>query len=270
LLAEDHPDNQRLAMRLLEKWGHSVVLANTGRKALEALEKERFDLVLMDVQMPEMGGYEATQCIREKETFTGGHIPIVAMTAHALKGDREQCLQSGMDDYITKPIDPSKLFSVLENYLAVKEEQPISVIANEPKVELAALPPPEPEHSTVDEQEIWKRVGGDRELLQELVGMFIAETPSMVDAIRSSLNDHKAEDLERSAHRLKGAVSNWGAQSAVALSLKLEQTGRKLKAQGESATPDSFEEAKKDFELLEKELNRVNLALESLRQKEAA
>jgi two-component system sensor histidine kinase/response regulator len=117
LLAEDNPVNQRLAVRLLEKRGHSVVVAGNGREALEALEKQSFDLVFMDVQMPEMDGLEATAAIREKEKGSGVHRPIIALTAHAMKGDRERCLASGMDGYLTKPIRPQELDEILEQNL---------------------------------------------------------------------------------------------------------------------------------------------------------
>jgi PAS domain S-box-containing protein len=281
LLAEDHPVNQRLATRLLEKWGHSVVLANTGRKALEVMEKETFDLILMDVQMPEMGGYEATQHIREKEHGTGKRIPVIAMTAHALKGDRELCLQAGMDDYIAKPIDPDKFFAVLEKFVCLEQTQPPAITNDSPASSTTVPPKPQPQNlhavapgpneaSPVDEEEIWKRVGGDRELLLELAAMFTADTPAMIDSVRTSLNEKNAEDLERSAHRLKGAVSNWSATMAVELALSLEQTGRALKTQPPEMVADGFANAEKCFQLLEKELDRVNLALESLRRKEAA
>jgi two-component system sensor histidine kinase/response regulator len=118
LLAEDNLVNQRLAVRLLEKRGHYVAVAGNGREALTALEKERFDLVLMDVQMPEMDGFEATAAIREKEKSSRTHLPIVALTAHAMKGDREKCLAGGMDGYLTKPIRPQELDEMLQEYLA--------------------------------------------------------------------------------------------------------------------------------------------------------
>ena len=118
LLAEDNLVNQRLATRLLEKRGHHVVVAANGREALAALEKDIFDLVLMDMQMPEMDGFEATAAIRQKEKTDGGHLPIVALTAHAMKGDREKCLAAGMDGYLTKPLRPQELEEVLKPYLA--------------------------------------------------------------------------------------------------------------------------------------------------------
>jgi signal transduction histidine kinase/DNA-binding response OmpR family regulator len=123
LLAEDNVVNQKLALRLLEKRGYTVTVAPDGRAAVEALEKERFDLVLMDVQMPEMGGFEATGAIRAREKDEGGHIPIIALTAHAMKSDQERCLASGMDGYISKPIRSSELFSLIEKVLQAKRQQ---------------------------------------------------------------------------------------------------------------------------------------------------
>jgi two-component system sensor histidine kinase/response regulator len=116
LLAEDNIVNQRLAMRLLEKAGYRVTVANNGREALEELEREPFDLVVMDVQMPEMDGLEATAAIRSREKISGRHIPIIAMTAHALKGDEERCLQAGMDAYIAKPIRSAELLELVERH----------------------------------------------------------------------------------------------------------------------------------------------------------
>ena len=123
LLVEDNVVNQHLAVRLLEKHGHTVVVANNGREALAALAHEAFDLLLMDVQMPIMDGFEATAAIREKEKATGGHLPIVAMTAHAMRGDEERCRAAGMDDYISKPINSAELFVLLD-----KQSSPSSVI----------------------------------------------------------------------------------------------------------------------------------------------
>jgi signal transduction histidine kinase/CheY-like chemotaxis protein len=129
LLAEDNLVNQRLATRLIEKRGHCVVVANNGREALAALEKKRYDLVLMDVQMPEMDGIEATLALRERERGTGGHQPVIAMTAHAMKGDRERCLAAGMDGYLSKPINPQELDDLLQSYAAA---QPRIVTGVEP------------------------------------------------------------------------------------------------------------------------------------------
>lgn len=130
LLAEDNAVNQRLAVRLLEKRGHKVVVAGNGLEALAALKKESFDLVFMDVQMPEMDGYEATAAIREAERDSGRHQPVIALTAHAMKGDREKCLAAGMDGYLSKPIRPQELDEVLEEYLRNQQARmntPVSV-----------------------------------------------------------------------------------------------------------------------------------------------
>jgi CheY-like chemotaxis protein/anti-sigma regulatory factor (Ser/Thr protein kinase) len=118
LVAEDNAVNQRLATRLLEKRGHRVTVTANGREAVEAQANQTFDLVLMDVQMPEMDGFEATAAIREMERHNGAHLPIIALTAHAMKGDRERCLNAGMDGYLSKPIRPQELDEVLEKYLA--------------------------------------------------------------------------------------------------------------------------------------------------------
>ncbi len=118
LLAEDNSVNQTLALRLLEKRGYRVSVVDNGRAAVEALQRDRFDLVLMDIQMPDMNGFEATAEIREKEKASGSHMPIVAMTANAMKGDQEACLAAGMDGYVSKPIRSVELFATIENVLA--------------------------------------------------------------------------------------------------------------------------------------------------------
>ncbi|MGB9907832.1 MAG: response regulator [Candidatus Saccharicenans sp.] len=122
LLAEDNPVNQKVAIHLLQKKGHRVTVAENGRQVLEFLEKEKFDLVLMDVQMPEMDGFEATRQIRQQEKAGGEHLPIVAMTAHAMKGDREKCLEAGMDDYVAKPLYPEQLYRAIERAVARKQD----------------------------------------------------------------------------------------------------------------------------------------------------
>jgi CheY-like chemotaxis protein len=114
LVAEDTPFNQRFVMRLMERWGHAAVLAPDGRQAVAEFSRGAFDVVLMDVQMPEMDGFQATAAIRAKELRTGRHLPVVAMTAHAMAGDREKCLLAGMDDYVAKPLKPVDLFQTLE------------------------------------------------------------------------------------------------------------------------------------------------------------
>jgi CheY-like chemotaxis protein len=127
LLAEDNAVNQKVGVRLLEKQGHAVEVAANGALALEALTRDTFDLVLMDVQMPVMNGYDATQAIRAGERNTGRHLPVVALTAHAMKGDRETCLNAGMDDYLGKPIHPIELVAVLERWGRLRTRSPQSI-----------------------------------------------------------------------------------------------------------------------------------------------
>jgi CheY-like chemotaxis protein len=121
-VAEDNLVNQRLATRLLERRGHQVVVAENGRRALEALEKDSYDLVLMDVQMPEFDGMAATALIRKKERLGGKHQPIIALTAHAMKGDKERCLAAGMDGYLAKPIQAQELYNLLESMFHAEME----------------------------------------------------------------------------------------------------------------------------------------------------
>jgi two-component system, sensor histidine kinase and response regulator len=134
LLAEDNEVNQKLAVRLLEKRGHRVAVANNGREALEWFERETFDVALLDVQMPEMDGFEATAAIRKRELTTRQHLPVIAMTAFAMQGDRERCLASGMDGYIAKPIQPRRLFEVLDEMVASSEGQVETRLPGELKV----------------------------------------------------------------------------------------------------------------------------------------
>jgi len=125
LVAEDNAVNQKLAERLLQRRGHTVIVVDNGRKVLEALQQQSFDLILMDVQMPEINGFEATAAVREKERETGGHLPIIALTANAMKGDRERCLEVGMDGYVAKPIRAQELFEAIENIIPISRGRPM-------------------------------------------------------------------------------------------------------------------------------------------------
>ncbi len=238
LVAEDNPVNQQLAARLLEKRGHTVVLAGNGREALAALESQAFDLALMDVQMPEMDGLEATAAVREREKATGGHLPIVAMTAHAMKGDRERCLAAGMDGYLAKPIRAADFFAAIED--AVRAAP--SAAPDEP-----APPPAEVFHRA----EALARVGRDKELLREVAAVFLDNLPSVLSAIREAVARRDGKALESAAHTLKGAVSNFGAPAAVEAALAMETMGREgdLSRVGEA------------FAALEEEVERLRLAL---------
>jgi signal transduction histidine kinase/CheY-like chemotaxis protein/HPt (histidine-containing phosphotransfer) domain-containing protein len=205
LLAEDNAVNQRLAATLLQRRGHQVTIAVNGREALAALDRGCYDVVLMDVQMPEMGGFEATAAIREKERATGGHLPIVAMTAHAMKGDRERCLAAGMDEYLTKPLDSHRLCVTVERVAASPAD---------------ALLPPSVPVSVLD------RLGGDRQLLADISRIFLGDAPAHLQRIRTALDARDGEALRRAAHGLKGAAANFDAEAVVSAARTLEDIGR--------------------------------------------
>jgi len=211
LLAEDNVVNQRLAATLLERRGHKVAIAANGREALDALERDRFDVVLMDVQMPEMGGFEATAAVRERERTTAAHVPIIAMTAHAMKGDRERCLAAGMDDYLTKPLDSRTLCSLVERVADGRVES--SPVAD-------AVPPLE-----ISDQ-VLARVAGDRQLLAEISRLFVEDAPKYLARIREALDQRDSDALRRAAHALKGAAANFDAAAVVDAARALEDIGR--------------------------------------------
>jgi PAS domain S-box-containing protein len=210
LLAEDNVVNQRLAVKLLEKAGHAVTVAGSGREAVEAVEREPFDLVLMDVQMPDMGGFEATSRIRQREQTAGRHVPIIAMTAHAMKGDRERCLAAGMDDYVSKPVRAQDLFGAVARVAG-------SIPA--PAADGAA-------RGSLDQAELLDRVGGDRALLRELVGIFLDVSPRSLSELRESIDRGDAAALHRQAHTFKGMVGHFGAAEALEAARRLESLGR--------------------------------------------
>jgi CheY-like chemotaxis protein len=210
LLAEDNAVNQRLATSLLERRGHRVTIARNGREALAATARQRFDVVLMDVQMPEMGGFETTAEIRRRERGTGAHLPIVAMTAHAMKGDRERCLTSGMDEYLSKPLDSRRLCTIVE---AAAAGQPAPAAADD---SAAAL----------DYNAVLARVGGDTELLADVSRLFIEEVPAHLREVRAALDDKNGEALRRAAHAFKGAAANFDAAALVSAARELEEIGR--------------------------------------------
>ncbi|MBI1917879.1 MAG: response regulator [Planctomycetes bacterium] len=214
LLAEDNTVNQRLAVRLLELQSHTVVVAGNGREALSAWEQQPFDLVLMDVQMPAMDGLEATVVIRAKEQGTGNHIPIIAMTAHAMKGDRERCLEAGMDGYVAKPIRADQLLQAIED-----------LIPTGASIQ-TATPQEEPGAAILDRTVALSRVGGNEQLLRELMEMFQEECPRLMTAIREALAKGDAPGLRLVAHTLKGSVGTFGATVAFKAASRLELIGR--------------------------------------------
>ena len=172
------------------------------------------DIVLMDVEMPDMDGFQATAIIREKEKVSGKHIPIIAMTAYAMKGDRERCLAAGMDGYVPKPIRHQDLFDTIQ-----------ALVMDVPNISTPA-PPEEPPGEVLDDALLLSRVDRDPQLLRDLVDLFLEECPRLVDEIRVALQRKDAKAVERGAHSLKGCTSNLAAKMASEAALKLERLAR--------------------------------------------
>lgn len=222
LLAEDNPVNQRLTVSLLEKHGHQVAVAANGREALEQFRTNHFDAILMDVQMPEMDGFEATAAIRAEEQGSGRHLPIVALTAHALKGDRERCLAAGMDAYLSKPVQPRMLAQVLQEItVGAPPTHAQQAKSNQPMV--------------LDERDLLARVAGDRKLLREMASIFLAESPAMLSRVREAVGRGDPEQVRKAAHAFKGAAANLSARRAVEAALELENLARGPSLSGATA-----------------------------------
>jgi two-component system sensor histidine kinase/response regulator len=219
LLAEDNPVNRKLAKTLLEKHGHTVVIAENGSEALECLERQKVDAVLMDIQMPLMDGLAATQAIRAKEAVTGGHLQVIALTAHAMKGDREKCLEAGADDYLTKPIRTPDLLAALDRAKQAGQSQSTE------RAERTMTQPTEPDQ-VLDWASALERVEGDRDLLNELLELFVDESAKNLTELQEALRLGDAALLERLAHTIKGAASNVGAKFIVSTALIVEQQAR--------------------------------------------
>jgi two-component system, sensor histidine kinase and response regulator len=191
-------------VRMLEKLGYGhVVVAKNGVDAVTQCRRQNFDVILMDVQMPEMGGIEATQLIRCLEVERGTHVPIIAMTARAMPGDRERCLEAGMDDYVAKPIVFSTLAAVLERVLAE-----VAVVG------VVALETPDP---VFDRVRAFSRMGGDIAIWREISSVLLAEIGGYVDAIRDALKEGVPSAVESAAHTYRGAISNFAAPRLVEL-----------------------------------------------------
>jgi two-component system sensor histidine kinase/response regulator len=208
LLAEDNPINQKVAVKMLEKQGCAVDTVANGKEAAEAAGEIAYDLILMDVQMPRMDAFEATKVIRKREG-EGRHTPIIAMTAHAMKGDREKCLDAGMDDYVAKPVQRRELLAAIERWGARSTEK-----------DAKHQPPP------LDVEAALPRFGGDRVFLVEMLEEFLGYAPSQVEALRQALREADAEQLAKEAHSLKGGAANFAAHTMVSLAHGLEKMGR--------------------------------------------
>jgi CheY-like chemotaxis protein len=222
LLAEDNPINQKLALTLLSQAGNQVVIANNGREAVELARQSNFDLVLMDMQMPEMGGIEATLLIREHES--GARIPIIALTANAMQSDQQRCLEAGMDAYLSKPIQKAELFRLI-----AKVTGGCSTGAVQPTGHfdyLAAL-----ERS-------------DKDIIEIIGEEFLRGIPAYLSAIDSALNKGEIEKIQRAAHTLKGVIGNFGAKPATECARRIEQAAES----GDLVT------AKENFQALQTEM----------------
>jgi CheY-like chemotaxis protein/HPt (histidine-containing phosphotransfer) domain-containing protein len=240
-VAEDNVVNQKVALRVLEKLGYRAEAVANGQEALEALETIPYDLVLMDVQMPEMDGFEATRVIRDPESrVLNQSTPIVAMTAHAMKGDRERCLEAGMDDYLTKPIDQEELLAAIERWVK-KSKSDLGTVIDQG----AEGPPSE---SAIDLDQIMGRLGGDRTFLKEIIGVFLTEGRQQLDLLRASVLNQDYETTLKVAHRLKGAAANLSAVGVQKAASALEVMAEDRHLQGVSA----------NLTVLERELGRVS------------
>jgi CheY-like chemotaxis protein/HPt (histidine-containing phosphotransfer) domain-containing protein len=220
LVGEDNAVNQKLAVALLEKAGHRVSLAANGAEVVTMWRKGDFDLILMDVQMPEMDGLEATRQIRQEEQMTARHVPIVATTAHAMGGDSERCLVAGMDDYLSKPVHRQELLAVLARLAAnrvVDLPKHCSVPNNTPEIALKAI---------VNKVELLSSLDGDVQLLGELIGIFLADSGSLLQRVSDAVTGRDAFALERAAHKLSGTVSIFGSCPATQAAMALETMGR--------------------------------------------
>jgi CheY-like chemotaxis protein len=246
LLAEDNPVNQTLAMRILEKLGHNVQVVNDGREALRRSQAEEFDLILMDVQMPEMDGLEATKAIRAAEASTGKHMSIIAMTAHAMKGDREKCLSAGMDGYLSKPIRIDELkrtmseVKMTQNTGQSSEQKAFRAIG---QLEL-----------------LLDSVMGDRALLIEMAELWLADSAKQESQIRNGLDSGNAIMVQRAAHALKGSVGTFQAPAAQDAANQLEISAKDADLVG----------ARKAFERLSTQIDLVRQDLRHLARAPAA
>jgi two-component system sensor histidine kinase/response regulator len=239
LVAEDTPFNQKFILRLLERWGHSTVLAQDGRQAVDEFSKGRFDIVLMDVQMPEMDGLEAAAAIRSLEATSGGRTPIIAMTAYAMKGDRERCLAAGMDDYISKPIDINMLKQIIHERMG-SEHAPAD-----------ATPVPEAPRQTPD---LLAAFDNDWGFLMEVLEAFFSDYPRQLETLRRAAVTGEAAVYQRAAHSLKGMLRNFQSESAAERAFELEKKGQTGNLAGTEPFIDALAQ---DLKRLEQELREL-------------
>jgi two-component system sensor histidine kinase/response regulator len=236
LLAEDNRVNQAVASRHLAKLGHTLVIANNGQGAIDLLQQQTFDLVLMDVQMPELDGFLATKIIREHEKSTHTHIPIIAMTAHAMKGDRARCLAAGMDGYVTKPLNPEEVAAAI---LAVLHEVPEG--GNTTNVDRDMATMKQVSEVPWNMSKTLEQLGGDVTLFQEVMDIFLAEAPKHLAALRLAVKERQAETVETAAHTLKGELGYLGMPEISQRASQIEEMGRAKNISGAATLLAQFE-----------------------------
>ena len=226
LVVEDNPLNQKLVLSLLEKRGHWAEAVQNGRLALDALDRATYDRVLMDIQMPEMDGFEATRRIREREAQTGGHLPIIAMTAHVKEGDKDRCLSAGMDAYIAKPIRQETFLTTLEGTSGPPAGTPARTSPDGPDGDRPAPDKPAPSADAIDRESLMALVGGNPDLIRELVGLYFSNLPKHLDQIREGIEASDPKAVRFGAHALKGMSLNLTARAVADTALALEKLAR--------------------------------------------
>jgi signal transduction histidine kinase/DNA-binding response OmpR family regulator/HPt (histidine-containing phosphotransfer) domain-containing protein len=232
LLVEDNPFNQKVSVMKLERWGHRVRVAACGREALAALAEAEFDLLFTDIQMPDMDGYELTAAVRRREAVTGRRIPVVAMTAHAMKGVREKCLAAGMDDYVSKPIRDDDLLAAIRRVArppvtpetAAAATGSFALQDTAENIQLPAEPAPAP---VFDEAAMLDRVGGNRDVLRGLIEVFYQDCTALMAELNAALRAGDGPRVQAAAHTIKGMVSFFGAAAAVEAAVWLEKAGQR-------------------------------------------
>jgi len=254
LVAEDNSTNQEIALAILESAGIFVEIAKNGKEAVEAVHKSHFDAVLMDIQMPEMDGYEATKIIRQDSRFTS--LPIIAMTAHAMKGDEEKCIEAGMDGYISKPINQEKLFYVIWKSMKLQEplsaEDPEAISENTEVAEVGDLPARLP---GINIEDALRSLNIDKDIFKGILIKFLESNKDTINKIRSAFEGKDWESLMQLAHSLKGSSANIGANELQEAAYELEKASR----DGDVKPPALFL-----IEKVEAALKQVQESLQSL------
>jgi PAS domain S-box-containing protein len=228
LLVEDNSTNQEVAKGMLRRMGWNADVTPDGKEALQALETRDYDLVLMDVQMPVMDGYEATRRIRDPKSTVRNHdVPIIATTAHAMAGDAQKCLAAGMSDYIAKPIDPKILEGQVEKWLARKKHETPTASPTESAGKTDTPLPATPSSALVFNRENFlERMMGDEEFAHEVVAEFVGELPALLSALKQHVAQSDLESIWKQAHKIKGSAANVGGDALRDVALKVEQAGK--------------------------------------------